>query len=317
MNPKGGKRRISDDEGQHATRKSLRPSPRRREIEEDWARVMAAKAPEAVPTTHVKAGTDQSDRSASAESAAGTAVSKSDNNCAGKRSHVNSPGKKRPYRRTKRPKNYNDKSTVTTTTRAAETPINVYDAVLGESEDLLKAAAEAQALGRLKMASNFLFLLHSRLIGLGKKFDRAKRMQGESEMETSHFTGEGGKAENLKPKKLDLGPPLDGGPEGSPQTVEAVDDKKPEATPKQTEEEKPTKKDETDKNKESPQTPVPSSNSISEAALNQLSNYLPPNIELGKYLYDSFVLSVFYSALSFAVEKNWRLTPYNLYPCFD
>ena len=42
--------------------------------------------------------------------------------------------KKRPYRRTKRPKNYCDKSTVTTTTDAVNTPINVYDAVLGEAD---------------------------------------------------------------------------------------------------------------------------------------------------------------------------------------
>jgi hypothetical protein len=49
----------------------------------------------------------------------------------------------------------------------------VYDAVLGECEDLLQAASEAQALGRLKMASAFQLLLHARLVGLGKRFDRA------------------------------------------------------------------------------------------------------------------------------------------------
>jgi hypothetical protein len=84
-----------------------------------------------------------------------------------------SPGqKKRPYRRTKRPKNYNDKSTVTTTSPAAHTPVNVYDAVLGEAEDLLRASMEAQSLGRLKMASAYQLLLHARLVGLGKRFDR-------------------------------------------------------------------------------------------------------------------------------------------------
>lgn len=66
--------------------------------------------------------------------------------------------KKRPYRRTKRPKNYNDKSTITTTTPAAETPVNVYDFVLGEVDDLLKAASEAQALGRLKYAATYQLL---------------------------------------------------------------------------------------------------------------------------------------------------------------
>lgn len=83
--------------------------------------------------------------------------------------------KKRPYRRTKRPKNYCDKSTVTTTTPTLENqPINVYDAVLGECQDLLKASLEAQRLGRLKMASAYQLLLHTRLVGLGKRFDRSE-----------------------------------------------------------------------------------------------------------------------------------------------
>lgn len=87
-----------------------------------------------------------------------------------------SSSKKRPYRRTKRPKNYCDKSTITTTTQTAHTPVNVYDAVLGECEDLLKASLESQRLGRLKMASAYQLLLHTRLIGLGKRFDRATIM---------------------------------------------------------------------------------------------------------------------------------------------
>ena len=61
---------------------------------------------------------------------------------------------------------------MTTTTQAAHAPINVYDAVLGECEDLLKASLEAQRLGRLKMASAYQMLLHTRLVGLGKRFDR-------------------------------------------------------------------------------------------------------------------------------------------------
>ena len=48
----------------------------------------------------------------------------------------------------------------------------MYDAVLGECEDLLKASLEAQRLGRLKMASAYQLLLHTRLVGLGKRFDR-------------------------------------------------------------------------------------------------------------------------------------------------
>jgi hypothetical protein len=81
------------------------------------------------------------------------------------------PGTKKP--RAKRSKQVDNRSTVTTTTDAARTPVNVYDAVLGECEDLLQAASEAQALGRLKMASAFQLLLHARLVGLGKRFDRA------------------------------------------------------------------------------------------------------------------------------------------------
>jgi len=49
----------------------------------------------------------------------------------------------------------------------------VYDAILGEASDLLVAAMEAQSLGRLKMASAYQLLLHARLVGLGKRFDRA------------------------------------------------------------------------------------------------------------------------------------------------
>ena len=49
---------------------------------------------------------------------------------------------------------------------------NLYDAMLGEVSDLIKAASEAQACGRLKMASTYQLLVHARLIGLGKRFDR-------------------------------------------------------------------------------------------------------------------------------------------------
>ena len=78
-----------------------------------------------------------------------------------------SAGKKRPYRRTKRPKNYCDKSTVTTTTSTAQTPVNVFDAVLGECEDLLRACLESQRLGRLKMASAYQLLLQPALHSIG------------------------------------------------------------------------------------------------------------------------------------------------------
>jgi hypothetical protein len=85
-----------------------------------------------------------------------------------------SPNKKRPYIRTKRPVGYNDKSSITTATDTLwQSPLNVYDAVLSEASDLLQAATEAQQLGRLKMASAYLLLLHARLVGLGKRFDKA------------------------------------------------------------------------------------------------------------------------------------------------
>lgn len=113
--------------------------------------------------------------------------------------------KKRPYRRTKRPKDYNVRSTITTVTTAAandaflrsndnngtsnnntsseSSPLssssssfimNAYDAILAESQDLMQAAAQAQQLGRLKMASAYLLLLHARLVGLGKLFDKIR-----------------------------------------------------------------------------------------------------------------------------------------------
>ena len=66
------------------------------------------------------------------------------------------------------------KSTVTTVSAGAVTQMNVYDAVLAEASDLWQAASEAQQLGRLKMASSYLLLLHARLVGLGKRFDKAE-----------------------------------------------------------------------------------------------------------------------------------------------
>lgn len=49
--------------------------------------------------------------------------------------------------------------------------LNAVDIVLQESQDLMQAAMEAQQLGRLKMASTYLLLLHARLVGLGKRMD--------------------------------------------------------------------------------------------------------------------------------------------------
>jgi hypothetical protein len=51
---------------------------------------------------------------------------------------------------------------------------------LSESEDLLQAAAEAQNLGRLRMSYSYLRLMHGRLVGLGKRFDKAISSQGKT-----------------------------------------------------------------------------------------------------------------------------------------
>lgn len=91
---------------------------------------------------------------------------------------------------------------MTTTTQTANTPVNVYDAVLGECDDLLKASLEAQRLGRLKMASAYQLLLHTRLIGLGKRFDRAqtlaptptRKRRGDDDDEDDDGDDEDGKA---------------------------------------------------------------------------------------------------------------------------
>lgn len=48
------------------------------------------------------------------------------------------------------------------------------DEVLNEADHLLQAAAEAQALGRLRNASTYLLLAHARLVGLGRRFDRSR-----------------------------------------------------------------------------------------------------------------------------------------------
>lgn len=50
---------------------------------------------------------------------------------------------------------------------------SLFDSMLSEAGDLVGAAAEAQALGRLKMSNSYLLLIHARLITLGKRFDRS------------------------------------------------------------------------------------------------------------------------------------------------
>lgn len=50
---------------------------------------------------------------------------------------------------------------------------NAYTSILGEARDLLDAAHQAQQLGRLRQAASYQLLLHARLVGLGRRFDRA------------------------------------------------------------------------------------------------------------------------------------------------
>lgn len=67
----------------------------------------------------------------------------------------------------------------------------MYESVLEESEDLCKAASEAQALGRLDKASSYLLLLHARLMGLGKLLDKSLLLrQGASSSLASDATQE-------------------------------------------------------------------------------------------------------------------------------
>jgi hypothetical protein len=63
-------------------------------------------------------------------------------------------------------------ATATTAAHATISTPNIYDAMLGEISDLTRAAQEAQSCGRLKMASTYQLLVHARLVGLGKRFDR-------------------------------------------------------------------------------------------------------------------------------------------------
>ena len=136
---------------------------------------------------------------------------------------------------------------------------------------MLRAAADAQNLGRLKMASNYLLLLHARLVGLGKKFDRAKTAPPSMSEESA-----------MKPTKLEMSPERTNKRKGATlavsDTVEAT-----EHNPNSTL----TTNTQQQQQQQQPQEPqpferpvIPPSNIISEAALNQLTNYLPSNIEL-------------------------------------
>lgn len=127
-----------------------------------------------------------------------------------------SPGGKRPYIRTRRPHGYDGRSTVTTVVTTFDGSVGAtksssstssshpstaaqgsgaIDAVLGESSDLLTAAHEAQQLGRYKMASTYLLLLHARLVGLGRRFDKATL--GSGDLAGGGRPSHGGKGETI------------------------------------------------------------------------------------------------------------------------
>ena len=95
-----------------------------------------------------------------------------------------------------------EKSTITTVASSVK-QMNVFDAVLAEASDLAQAASEAQHLGRFKMASSYLLLLHARLVGLGKRFDKAERPKGMSGGDQQHASTSSKLATNKKNEKMD------------------------------------------------------------------------------------------------------------------
>jgi len=76
---------------------------------------------------------------------------------------------KQPSKKKKDPPKSED--VINTAPAVAASPSDIYDAMMGEISDLLLAAQESQALGRIKMASTYQLLAHTRLVGLGKRFD--------------------------------------------------------------------------------------------------------------------------------------------------
>ncbi len=131
---------------------------------------------------------------AAAAAAAAATTKKTINKTASKISAVKSPGTTKSNAKNKLPPvpKSNIKTSPSNRSKAATTPQtnhtqapqhappqappqappNLYDAMLGEISDLISAAQEAQSCGRLKMASTYQLLVHARLVGLGKRFDR-------------------------------------------------------------------------------------------------------------------------------------------------
>ena len=80
-------------------------------------------------------------------------------------------------------------------------PTNAIDEVMNEVEQLLQAASEAQALGRLRNSYSSLLLAHQRLVGLGSRVDRsyceAETPTTTQTQSTTTTTTEGGECSNL------------------------------------------------------------------------------------------------------------------------
>jgi len=78
-------------------------------------------------------------------------------------------------------------------------PTNAIDEVMNEVEQLLQAASEAQALGRLRNSYSSLLLAHQRLVGLGSRVDRSycEAETPTTTQPTTQTTTEGGECSNL------------------------------------------------------------------------------------------------------------------------
>jgi len=76
-------------------------------------------------------------------------------------------------------------------------PTNAIDEVMNEVEQLLQAASEAQALGRLRNSYSSLLLAHQRLVGLGSRVDRSYCEAETPTTTQSTTTTEGGECSNL------------------------------------------------------------------------------------------------------------------------
>jgi len=62
--------------------------------------------------------------------------------------------------------------------------------IISESNDLLRAAYEAQSLGRLSAAQSFLYLAHARLVGLGQYIESTSRVKQDAVCEEESTLGQ-------------------------------------------------------------------------------------------------------------------------------